>query len=165
MRLVRIKRLVIGMRINKGFTLIEVLVVLIIIAVMTSVAVLAFGHFGQTRREKMMLEVFSQTIQTAKQQAIITPMVLGLVINKNGYRYYHYESDQSWQPITTLGFNHPNAFVSFKKILLKGYQHPQSMIVFLPNGSVTPFTLDCRGVSHHFIFSVNNNGVSKIDEK
>lgn len=155
-------KLVTGIQMNKGFTLIEVLVVLIIVAIITSVAVLAFGHFGQTRREKMILEVFSETIQTAKQQAIVTPMVLGLSINKNGYCYYQYQPDQSWRRISTLGFNHSNAFLTFKKIELKGLQDQHQMIIFLPNGSVTPFELDCKGVSHYFIFSVNNNGKSSM---
>ncbi len=55
MVLVQTHKLVIGMKNHKGFTLIEILIVLMIIGITLSFAILSFGDFGEGRKVKVLL--------------------------------------------------------------------------------------------------------------
>jgi general secretion pathway protein H len=178
MVLEKIKKLGIGMRTSKaGFTLIEVLVVLIIVAIITAVSVIAFGHFGRGRREKIIAQQFVRTIVVAQQQAILTPDVLGLGITPRGYRFYQYTissetQSPEWIPLSTTVLSNPDAFKNVFQAdvkIISGFdeknnvQEPQRpQILFLPSGFVTPFMLELKGKSQHFLIDVKNNGVTTM---
>jgi general secretion pathway protein H len=154
---------------SSGFTLIEVLVVLIIISIITAVAVLALGSFDRGRREKMIVEQFTQVIAAAQQQAILTPMVLGLTITHNGYQFYQYgtidKKTPQWQPLRNDVLSRSYAFhrvftVDVKSIAAYSSVSKKSLpaIVFLPSGYVTPFVLNLKGDKKSFDVTVKNNG-------
>lgn len=163
---------------TKGFTLIEILVVLIIVAIITAVAVMAFGHFGRGRREKMVVNQLVRSITVAQQQAILTPEVLGLGISNKGYRYYQLEFSLSqkqdvWKHLQDDALSQPNAFQKIfsahvKSIAASEYTElkisdgVKPEIIFSPSGYVTPFVLELQGSSHEFTVTVKNNGVVKI---
>ncbi len=160
---------------QRGFTLIEILVVLIIVAIITAVAVLAFGHFGRGRREKIIVNQFVRVIGVAQQQAILTPDVLGLGITSNGYHFYQYEisldtQKGKWEPVRNDVLSHRTAFKKVFDVNVKsisGYESSEPKnndptILFLPSGFVTPFELALNGASHHFLISVKNNGVVSV---
>lgn len=157
-------------RCNKGFTLIEVLVVLIIVSIITSVAVLAFGQFGRGRREKIIVQQFSRAITAAQQQAILTPVVLGLAITTNGYQFYQFHASlkksSEWLPLKNDVMSNSTAFrsvfdVNVKSIAtfsLSKQDKKTPAILFLPSGYVTPFTLELKGGASVFNIVVKNNG-------
>jgi general secretion pathway protein H len=163
------QRSAIGMRMRKqsGFTLIEVLIVLVIVAIITAVAVMAFGHFGQARREKMILEQFSATISAAQEQAIFTPIAMGLAITPDGYRYYEYQPGTKgvpvWKPVGGFALTHNTVFrrvfaVHVQKIAaFESSSKTDPSILFLPSGYVTPFVVTFEGGTHSYVISVKNN--------
>jgi len=69
-----------------GFTLIEILVVILIISIVTSVALLSIS-----RNENRQLETFTkdlvQTLTLAQEQAMLQPAVLGLAIERHTYQF------------------------------------------------------------------------------
>ena len=156
----------------RGFTLIEILVVLVIVAIITAVAVLAFGHFGRSRREKIIVNQLVRVIPVAQQQAILTPLVLGLGINHNGYQFYEYlpathSHAAKWISLQSDVLSNSKAFHSVfiaTVVHIEGYAEKNAnsiskpAIVFLPSGSVTPFTLHLNGYRHQFTITVKNNG-------
>lgn len=151
------------MRINKGFTLIEVLVVLVIVAIITAVAVLSFGHFGQSRREKIIVEQFTQTMIVAQEQAIITPVILRLMITARGYHFQQYapsavHDKQSWWALSDDVISHPSVFRRLFHVTFKAQNANAKSILFLPSGFVTPFALVLIGLSHRYTVLVSNNG-------
>ena len=151
-----------------GFTLIEVLIVLVIVAIITAVAVMAFGHFGQTRREKMILEQFSATIGAAQEQAIFTPIAMGLAITADGYRYYDYQPGDNgkavWAPVGGFALTHVRVFKHVFDVHVKAIaafdasSGGKPSILFLPSGYVTPFVITFDGARHSYVISVKNNG-------
>ena len=163
---------------TRGFTLIEIMIVLVIVAIITAVAVIAFGSFGRDRREKIIVEQFAQTIAVAQQQAIFTPTAMGLGITSGGYRYYEYQQSFStkkahWVVLPRGALSHPNAFAHVFDANIKNisaFEATQKStaatpsIIFLPSGTVTPFVLDLRSHSNHFVITVKNNGAVRRDQ-
>jgi len=162
--------------ISHAFTLIEILVVLIIVAIITSVAVLAFGNFGRGRREKIIVNQFVRTIIVAEQQAILTPAVLGLGITNRGYHFFQYEISSTtkkghWQPLRDDVLSNAEAFQNVFDANIKSISSAESKnindkkleILFLPTGFVTPFVLELKAKDHTFVVMMKNNGVVKVE--
>src|SRR3990167_3252437 len=168
--------------INGGFTLIEVLVVLLIVSIITAVAVMALGDQfgGKTRREKIVIEQFSQTITIAQQQAILTPAVLGLGVTTDGYRYYTYEpqtvakTQGHWETVPGV-LSRAKAFQNLFSVHVAavegvhydsdtaGLKSQSSIpaIVFLPSGYVTPFEVTLKGEKSYTV-TVSSNGAVHV---
>jgi general secretion pathway protein H len=156
---------------QRAFTLIEVLVILIIVSIITAVAVLAFGQFGRGRREKIIVQQFTRTITAAQQQAILTPMVLGLTITSNGYQFYQFHTPlkkpSEWLPLKNDVLSNPQAFRSIFEVNVKSIatfslsqqDKKTPAILFLSSGYVTPFTLELKSGASVFQIVVKNNGV------
>lgn len=157
---------------HTGFTLIEVLIVLIIVSIITAVAVLAFGHFGRGRRERIVVHQFSRVITVAQQQAILSPMVLGLTITADGYAFYRYQpktqsTAEKWLPLSADVLSNKNAFRHLFQVQVKSIsafsdssaQNTTPAILFLPSGFVTPFVLTLNGARTHITLTIKNNGV------
>ncbi|OGT25778.1 MAG: type II secretion system protein GspH [Gammaproteobacteria bacterium RIFCSPLOWO2_02_FULL_42_14] len=156
---------------SSGFTLIEILVVLVIIAIITAVTVLAFGQFGRGRREKMIINTFSRAIQAAHQQSILTSTALGLGINANGYQFYQYQlpwnqTQGTWHRLAARSLSNPTAFHNVFHVHVLSIAHFDEKnktaavptILFLPNGSVTAFSVKLSGDKQQFVLSVQGNG-------
>lgn len=164
---------------QRGFTLIEVLVVLVIVAIITAVAVIVFGDFGRGRSEKIRVETFIRMLRVAQSQAILTPTVLGLKITPEGYSYYQwnvYKSHSKWRKLEDSVLSQPKAFGDLFLVRIKMISRYDPVektnmnnpaIVFLPSGYVTPFSLQLVGKAHRFLVTVSNNGtvVMKSDLK
>lgn len=162
-------------RLHAGFTLIELLVVLLIVSIVTAVAIMAFGDFGARRREKVILEQFAATISAVQRQAIFTPIVMGLAITDDGYRYYHFvpktNGDGVWRVGHSFALTQETAFKHIFKLKVNdiaaydaGHLNGAPSILFLPSGYVTPFKITFVGKSNTFTMDVKNNGQSVIQD-
>jgi len=142
-------------KVKNGFTLIEVMVVLIIIGIVTTFAVLAIGDAGQGRRIQAFASKLTHTIQLAQEQAILQHTVIGLQFSSNGYQFYRYDKSQQknqWQPLTTSSlfafqktpdYIELNIKIDEKTILPTDVLGKLSSptIVLSSNGNITPFIL------------------------
>lgn len=82
---------------RNGFTLIEILVVLIIIGLM-SAAMVMYG--SDTRRDKAKEEAerLLATLQLAMEEAQLYGVEMGMVVNQDAYRFVHYDQDR-WRAV------------------------------------------------------------------
>ncbi|STX29016.1 general secretion pathway protein LspH [Legionella beliardensis] len=87
------------MRNERGFTLIEILVVILIIGIIASATLFAFGDFGTSRRVKVTAEQFIAYTKLVQQRAILEMTTLGINVSSGGYETYRYVNDNSWQPM------------------------------------------------------------------
>jgi general secretion pathway protein H len=94
----RIKQLA-GQVLYRGFTLIEILVVLVIIGITLGFALITFGDFGEGRRLLFSAEQVANTLKLAQQQAILEGSTLGLYIDNTGYQVLKYKDSSHWKPM------------------------------------------------------------------
>jgi general secretion pathway protein H len=138
------RRLVTGMTINRGFTLIEILIVIVIIGITVGFAMIAFGDFGASRRILFSAEQLVNTLHLAQQQAILETSTLGLRIDNNSYQILRFENSSSWEPISNKGVFKVNYFPQHTVITLKTNTKPlqgSPSIIINSSGNMTPFTL------------------------
>ncbi|MBA2711123.1 MAG: type II secretion system minor pseudopilin GspH [Tatlockia sp.] len=94
---------------ERGFTLIEILVVVLIIGITIGFALLAFGDFGASRRAIVSTEQLSAYIKLLQQRAIIENNSLGIDINNEGYSTLRLEQGR-WQNMPAKAIFRPRTF-------------------------------------------------------
>lgn len=157
---------------HKGFTLLELMVVLVIVAIITGIA--ATSYFGFERERRLTNAAFrvADLMRSARNQAILLPAVLGVRFSQNHYVFKRYYLDyhtgtgrfvsmtqsQLMQPIflpenVTLTL----LSVAHKKPMTHG-EAPQ--IIFSQNGMVTPFLLriSANNTSHSYVLKGEVSG-------
>ncbi len=139
-------------RSNQGFTLIEILIVLVIIGITFGFALIAFGDFGESRRILFSAEQLVNTLRLAQQQAILETSTLGLRIDKLGYQVVQLNNKAQWKPISDKGVFKMTYFPQDTRITLKTI-NPTSVgapaIIISSSGELTPFTLNFGSKQDH----------------
>ncbi len=79
---------------NKGFTLIEMMVVIIIMGIILSFITLSFGDGGQTQRLRQEAQRLASLLTLASQEAILQAKELGISFTSNGYHFYEWHGQQ-----------------------------------------------------------------------
>lgn len=137
----------------KGYTLIEILIVIFIISIVSTVALLTIGH-NQNRRLETLAKQLTQLLTLAEEQAMLQPAVLGLSIGESSFQFLSYQPDAEGKRMRwivmqdkslqsraipdgvalTLQMADPASTEDESK-----RQSPQ--IIISTNGDITPFTL------------------------
>lgn len=130
---------------NRGFTLIEILIVLVIIGITFGFALMAFGDFGESRRILFSAEQLVNTLRLAQQQAILGTSTLGLRIDNNGYQVFQLNNNAQWKPISDKGVFKMTYFPQDTHLTLKTQNTTPlgtPSIIISASGDMTPFTLN-----------------------
>jgi general secretion pathway protein H len=132
------------MRNNQGFTLIEIMIVIVIIGITVGFALIAFGDFGESKRIMFAAEQLVSNLRLAQQKAIIETATLGLRIDTNSYQILQLQNNNQWKPISNKGIFKVTYFPKNTLITLKINNHPligMPAIIINSSGDLTPFTL------------------------
>lgn len=134
-----------------GYTLIEILIVLFIISIVTTVGLLAIGS-SDNREMKSVANELTQIVVLAEQQALLSPNVLGLTVHPHTLQFSSLQTavngkENTWLPLqdTVLkAYQVPSDIqisvnVGEKIAIATQANHPQ--IVISTNGDITPFTI------------------------
>ena len=157
-------RVVPGPRRDAGFSLLEVLLVMVLIALIASSAVFMIAS-NEPQKLRNSAREFANRTALVEEEAILSREPWGLQIyrarNEDGdewvsYRYLRFRGEQGWQPAAPADMAVDGRFASSVIAILEieGTEHlieplPQKddiepMIWLAPGGEVTPFELRLR---------------------
>lgn len=147
-----------------GFTMIEILVVLVLVGLLASLAIVNLGGGRELREMNSQIRELYVLMQTASEQAILNNEELGLVIDEQGYRFLVYdELEQKWRSESERLFQ-GRGFPEWMSVTLfseediprlaqrddsddqdeEGRLRPD--VVFYSSGEITPFELEFLAV-------------------
>jgi general secretion pathway protein H len=142
---------------HKGFTLIEILIVLVIIGITIGFALIAFGDFGESKRIRFAAEQLLNTIKLSQQKAILESSTLGIKLDKSSYQVLKFVNNKEWKPISNQGIFKIHYLPSQTVIHLKtngNSEHNYPDIVLMPSGDMTPFALDFGSIREKSIAQI-----------
>ena len=133
-------------RANGGFTLIEVMVVVVIIGILINFAVLSLrshSPLDQLNEEARRLE---SLLRIASEEALLRSRFIGVDITETGYGFLRLE-EETWQPVDDTLFR-DRELPDGIEITLNTSQPPSDdeekrtpEIILLNSGEITPFDL------------------------
>lgn len=153
-----------GIERQSGFTLLEILVVLVIIAAMAALLVFSFHDSSQQRLHREAAD-FAALLNAAADEAVMRGIELGVVIDGAGYRFVAFDPQtKQWQEAAAGGLaahKFPERYAidfaldgdevdqqTIERIkLLAGRsedEHLRPSILILSSGEITPFKLTLR---------------------
>lgn len=177
---VQSRRVARGGTLQAGYTLIEILVVLFIISIVTSVALLSISHNESKQIESFAKEI-SQMVTLAEEQAMLESNVLGLTVSNHKLQFSSLESIQTankqtqvWQAIEdrVLGTHgvpedmQVTVEVGSAKVDLANQTKeliPQ--IIFSTNGDATPFTIYVGKVGEKPLYAVSGDADGSVSTR
>jgi general secretion pathway protein H len=130
---------------QRGFTLIEVLVVIVIISIIATGSLVAFGDFGASRKAIVFAEQFSSYLKLVRQRAILEMNTLGINVTKEGYETFRFEQGKVWQAMPKNSLFHWQSFpakvvVTLHSTIKNNTRTPD--IIIQSSGDMSEFTLD-----------------------
>ena len=152
-----------------GYTLIEILVVLFIISIVTSVALLTIGRNENKKMETFANEL-TEMVSLAEEQAMLQPTVLGMSFGKHSFQFASLQTvtddkKNKWAPFQDAILN-KHAIPSGIQVKVQvGNESADPRIVMSTNGDVTPFTIYIGKPGEKPSYAVIGDADGKISSK
>lgn len=155
-----------------GFTLIEILVVMVIIAIITTVAVLSLGNGDRDRLVKQEAQRLSAVLGVASQDAVIQSSQYGLRVAGDGYEFLELRN-QKWRPVPGQaalahhslpdGMRMTLSVEGLAAKLTSTDQDQRPQVLVLSSGEMTPFRARISASGTHAVAIVKGSPTGKID--
>jgi general secretion pathway protein H len=150
-----------------GFTLLEILVVLILLGIILSVAVLSTGG-GKERELEQEVQRMVRLIQLAKEEAILNRFELAVKFSPNAYEFLRQEGE-NWLPYSDHRlFYQRNLGEEYELRLLQDgisvslLEEDAGRILLLSSGEMTPFELYIGLFNSELRYHVIGNALGEI---
>ena len=149
-----------------GFSLLELLVVLIIIGIIITAATLTMGNMGKNKKIQNAGRHFADRLNLVEEQAILEPNTFGLEINNNGYGFYRIvtvKGKKKWQQIEDNRLLQFQMWPKGTQITLtlskqSGSPIPGPRIIVTASGETTAFKLQLGSNTLQYTIETNGNG-------
>lgn len=129
---------------ERGFTLIEILIVLCIIGIILKFTVLIFGDFGKKRRTIMAAQQVIHTIKLIEQQAFLEDNTFAMQWTTHGYQVLRFKPPTAWSTLPKSMPFQPQEFPNGTTIDFQGKDitnHNDKLLIYA-NGDISPFKLN-----------------------
>jgi len=133
----------------RGFTLIEILVVILIVSIMSGIAVTQLPSFVQKGDFNLESQRLKALLELAREEALVQTIEFGFKPDEEGYAFYVYdEISQTWTEYVERPFHRRTLSEEFsldleiagEKLALSDEKDPPPLLL-LSSGEVSPFTL------------------------
>jgi general secretion pathway protein H len=151
-----------------GFTLLELLVVLVIVGITLSFAVLSLGLRSDKDRLSEESRRIAALMQLASEEAVVQGRELALQFDDRSYRFLVLDKNQ-WQAIETdeiLRERHlPDGLQA--ELVVEGRNQTTAtasgrLVYFYSSGEVSPFRLNLQDNQHQYQYHVNGDAQGLI---
>lgn len=141
----------------QGFTLIEVLVVIVIISMTLTIALFAFGDFGASRKVTICAEQFASYIKLVQQRSILEINTFGIKVNEQGFKTYRFAQQLKWKSMPKQSLFKWHAFPDNLRIQVSVSPHSsyQPDIIITPSGDMTPFKITLGTIKNPQLIILN----------
>lgn len=157
-----------------GFTLIEILVVLIVVGLLAALAVLNLGGGSQQREMENHVREMFLLMQTASEQAVLNNKELGLLLEEGSYRFVTLnEQANEWAQPGERMFRQrsfPDWLLATEFIesdtprLASEEDRLRPDIVFFSSGETTPFEVEFTiGSDSSYMHVLASDGISPLE--
>lgn len=141
----------------KGFTLVELLVVIVLIGLMTSFVMLSTGTAGLEREMTEEAKRLHGLVKLAQEESIVQSKEIAMTVNKNEYSFLE-QGDKKWITLDEKVFR-PRTLKNELQLTLDTETQPgifkknntdELRIYFLSSGELTPFTISIKLKDHDY---------------
>lgn len=157
-----------------GFTLIEILVVLIIVGLLAALAVFNMAGSSQQRELENEVRELFLLMQTVRDQAVLNNLEMGLLLEDDGYRFVAFQDDTGewkasgervfrkrplpeWLAVTSFVESDTPRLASVEDRL-------RPDVVFFSSGETTPFELEFSiGANTGQMHVIASDGLSPME--
>lgn len=165
------------MRRSRGFTLIEIMVVMVVVGLLAVIAVVNMGGGAQQRELENAARELFLLMQTASEQAVFNNQEMGLVIDDESYRFLAFNSlERVWEPQEERLFS-PRELPAWVVLTyqiednlptLPGVEDdddaPTPDIIFYSSGEVIPFEIQLSTVDNkELVYRIESDGLNGLD--
>ena len=159
-----------GMRGQRGFTLLELLVVITLVAILTGTVVLGFAGADTQQEIKGFAQRFAYRIELARQQALQRNREWGVYVEEQGYRFAEFDPDVAeWIERSGRPFAHGEV-PGYLTLRLEtegvgevpfGDEEALPKLLVFSSGEITPFTLYLNPEIEAPVWLVSSDGLSR----
>ena len=141
-----------------GFTLVEILVVMLIISITFGFAMLAQSDFGEKRKIHVSAEGFAQFLQVMHKRALLESSTLQIRLNQTGYVCSRLSTHNQWQPLKKAYYRQHDLPKKIKiSVIYGGKKLDQLTIVISGSGDMTPFKVYFGTANNSHLVTVIGN--------
>ena len=168
-------------RFGAGFTLLEVLIVVVIIGVLASLALLSIGSRALDDRLDLEARRLHELMALAADEAVVQGVELGFLQTSDGYAFLALKDDK-WLPLEAVSAlrARPLAEPFYLQLTVEGraVRPPKAedeakatelkpQVLLLSSGETTSFSLDLRAREHapHYVLQGDALGRLKLERR
>lgn len=166
-----------------GFTLLELVVVVLIIGIMATLVTLSIGNRGLDDRLEVESKRITQLMQLAEDEADLKGLAIGLRFAPDGYRFVAVDNTRKWVDYAQSGALRPRTLMQpfYADLKVEGRAVPAAVdkpdkaagkddkdeglkpqILLLPGSQMTAFTLDLRAPNYPSYFHIEGDALGRI---
>lgn len=142
---------------NVGFSLLELLTVLIIVGVLAATVVLTYTSGTETRTLQSHAERFMLTVELARQKSTLSNEIWGVKLGSSSYEFLRLLDDEKWYTIEEPPFQHRSIggdYLLRGRLIGKTQFQPlgstegvEPDLLIFPGGEMSPFEVS---LAHQF---------------